>query len=548
MRWPSSPPRPAPRPGPRGPGRPSTAPSGSCATRSVPIVDRLGRHRARRHRAGVAEPAERHRPPPRPSPGTGARRPAASEGLLAGTQRTRAGPGPGGARQADHHRVVGRQTVATRGPSRSTSRPRRSARAAVVDRSRGRGHEGSGSVLHRCHRSTSPSSSAPSVRVRIGAVHPPAADVAVGQDRTHSAQRVGRAPRLGPGGQVAEQAGPRQGPPGRPHQQLVGHRVDVELAGPGVVGGHHEGRGRAPQRLEQGVEVEVGAVLDPTGPRLDLDDGHRGLVAGRTADGQVDPGRQLDRSVGQADPEGLLGAGQPGRIQRRPPTAQALGLAFDLGPQPSPIGGGTAARPTSARSAWWSSTARAASPSAIGSPMEPTVTSCRKSTSMRAPQARAVGRGVRRTRSPRGGPRRPAPGSVGPWSPPGGAEAGLPPVRSGVGPAPRRIGRRVRPASRPSRSRWTSSAVGPGPGPAGDPQPLEQGVTRQRLPTGLVVTVLHSPSSWSCHRGSAAPRRRGPVPPDDPDASLGRSTSTTSMTPLCTKGVTADPGRLAGSL
>ncbi len=211
-----------------------------------------------------------------------------------------------------------------------------------------------------------------------------------------TARTTGWPCRLGsaPSARSRQQPGPGQGPPGRPHQELVGDRVDVQLAGPRVVGGHHERRGRAPKRLEQGVEVEVGPVLGPAGPRLHLDDGHRGLVARRTADGQVDPGRQLDGAAGQPDPHGLLGAGQPGRVERRPPAAQTGGLALDLGPQSSSaVGGGQPLRPTSARSAWRSSTARAASPSAIGSSMEPTVTSWRKSTSTRAPQARATEKG-----------------------------------------------------------------------------------------------------------------------------------------------------------
>ncbi len=80
-------------------------------------------------------------------------------------------------------------------------------------------------------------------------------------------------------------------------------------------------------------------MLYPPGARLDLHQRHGGLVLCRPADGQVDPGRQLDRSAAQADPQRLLCAGQPCRLERRPTMAQSIGLALDLGAQFLPIGG-----------------------------------------------------------------------------------------------------------------------------------------------------------------------------------------------------------------
>ena len=80
-------------------------------------------------------------------------------------------------------------------------------------------------------------------------------------------------------------------------------------------------------------------MLDPAVPRLDLDDGHRGDVAGRWADDQVGSGGKLDRAQGQRHPHGHLGPGEPARVHHRPPTTEPFRLAFDLGLELIPLVG-----------------------------------------------------------------------------------------------------------------------------------------------------------------------------------------------------------------
>ena len=157
-----------------------------------------------------------------------------------------------------------------------------------------------------------------------------------------------------------QHTGPGQRPSAGRRQQVLGDRVDVQLAGPRVVGGHHEGGRRAPKCFDQCVEVEVGSVLDPSGPRLDLDDGHRGPVLGGPADGQVHPGRQLDGTAGQTAPAvplayaatrpapGPASAGPGRRPGARPPPAarpaRAVASARSTRPVP-PDGRRRTARP-----------------------------------------------------------------------------------------------------------------------------------------------------------------------------------------------------------
>ena len=164
------------------------------------------------------------------------------------------------------------------------------------------------------------------------------------------------------------------------------------------------------------------------------------------------------------------------------------------------------------RSAWRSSTASAARPSVIGSPREPTVTSWRKSTSTRAPQAMATEKGC---------------------SPYRVAEAWASQART-----------------RWSRSLVTSRAGRPAPSPcSSDSSPVRRLWTRSGWARGRGRPVIRRRSSRaSPDRGSQRvrePARRstgaaGPAAPaagqgtgapGGPDARLGRSMSSTTMAP-----------------
>ncbi len=84
--------------------------------------------------------------------------------------------------------------------------------------------------------------------------------------------------------------------------------------------------------------MEVGPVLHPPGTGLDLHQGDGRLVLRRCADGQVDPGRQPDGTPGQSDPHRLLRAGEPRRLQPRPPPVQPSDLPLELGAELDPVG------------------------------------------------------------------------------------------------------------------------------------------------------------------------------------------------------------------
>jgi hypothetical protein len=105
---------------------------------------------------------------------------------------------------------------------------------------------------------------------------------------------------------------PGQHPLQGAHEDVLGHRFDVELPRPRVVGGDPKGRGTAAQGLEQGVEVEIPPVLDPPPTRLDLHHTHRRPFPGRSPEGQVDDAAHDHPAPGQRHHHPFLGPGQPG--------------------------------------------------------------------------------------------------------------------------------------------------------------------------------------------------------------------------------------------
>ncbi len=135
----------------------------------------------------------------------------------------------------------------------------------------------------------------------------------------------------------AKSPDPGQGPPGGGGQQVIAHRFHIQFAGAGVIGGDRERRSRAPQGLHQGVEMEVHPMFESSCPGLHLDDGDRGDGEPRSPDGEVHPTGQFDRSAGQPDPHGHLGAREPGGVEPRPPVDQVNGLTFDFGGQRTPL-------------------------------------------------------------------------------------------------------------------------------------------------------------------------------------------------------------------
>ena len=213
---------------------------------------------------------------------------------------------------------------------------------------------------------------------------------------------VGSAPRPAHASRPGSVGPPRPACPGsptrRPLRRSGSSRWRPRRVAPGSAG------------PRQCVEPDVIAVRRPACTGLDLDDGHRGLVLGGTSDGQVYTGGQLDHAAGQPDPHRLLGAGQPTRVQGRPPLRQALGLPVDLRPGVRPVrkGPGPRSRPPGTPGA-----RRIPSPSrasANGSPTDPTVTNWRNRASTRAPQAIGMVKDRSPNRSTVRCPGRPAPG------------------------------------------------------------------------------------------------------------------------------------------
>ena len=176
------------------------------------------------------------------------------EGLVGGGQRVGPGAGKSEQRERDHHRVAGGQrrhqgAEPVHQPVAEGLRPARAHRLA------GRGEEPrvrSGRVDHR-------DSPAPDSR---GSRRSP---IRAAPSTVPAAPGAGRATGSAPPASSASRRAPisvRRAAV----EQLVGDRVHVQLAGPRVVGRHHKRWGRAPQGLEEGVEVEVGPVLGPPRP------------------------------------------------------------------------------------------------------------------------------------------------------------------------------------------------------------------------------------------------------------------------------------------
>ncbi len=80
-------------------------------------------------------------------------------------------------------------------------------------------------------------------------------------------------------------------------------------------------------------------MLHAPGPRLDLDERHRSFIHRRAPEGQIHPGRQLDRTADQPDPHRLLRARKPTGGERRPTLPQPIDLALHLRPELRPPGG-----------------------------------------------------------------------------------------------------------------------------------------------------------------------------------------------------------------
>ena len=102
-----------------------------------------------------------------------------------------------------------------------------------------------------------------------------------------------------------------QGARQRPHKRVLPDRFGVELTRAAVVRGDPERRGAAAQRLEQCVEMQIGAVLDASGARFELDQTYRGPLLSRAAEHEIYDAGEDHPSPTQRHLEALLGSRQP---------------------------------------------------------------------------------------------------------------------------------------------------------------------------------------------------------------------------------------------
>ena len=336
--WPSRPRRPAPRPGPRGPARPTRAPSGRCATRyAAHSATASAGHRPDRLERAPEAPAsaglhhgQAERPPDEDRlPGERARRRA----QRLGTAPTPVAGAAGCTTDAGRHRV-------TRGASPVDQRRGARARAPPPP--------GSAAGAIRSPRATLDARSrpAPAQRPRRRRRRRPVAQPSgPGPTSARTAQRAHTSSDRVPARRRPQvrrmRSGPGQRAAGRRHQELVGDRVDVQLTGPRVVGGHHEraAPGCAAPRPGRRSGGRRGARAGGT-PSLTSTRATDASSLRRPADGQVDPWPRARRAAGQRAPAAASWVrGSQDGSSGRPPAAQPVGLALDLGPELVALGG-----------------------------------------------------------------------------------------------------------------------------------------------------------------------------------------------------------------
>ncbi len=273
--WPRSRHRPAPARGHRPRARRTRAPSGRCAIPTAATPRRPRRPAARPPRPGRGT-APRHRPARRRGRGTVGRTPASRRTARRGRTGTRVGSAPGAAggdRLSTPPSTVAPETASdTPATRRSRSRSQSSGATAAT----GAPPSSSAVAPSEAFRSMATPRS-PSRRLPPGEVDHPGhrpfrcdGRPAVEDDRGRTEpERTGATP----GGVVSRQVpteeapGAGDAPSGGGHEELAVDRIDVDLTGAREVRGDDEGRDRAAQGLDQGVEPALVPVTGVPGTR-----------------------------------------------------------------------------------------------------------------------------------------------------------------------------------------------------------------------------------------------------------------------------------------